>query len=330
MESMEINLKGKTVLVTGGAGFIGSHVVDRLVEEGARVVVLDNLSSGSKKNLNSKAIFYQVDVRDMREVRGIIQKEAPSAVFHLAAQPLVETAYENPLETLEVNFMGTVHVLEVCRAQEGIEAIVMVSSDKAYGKSKTLPYAEDMPVGGDHPYEVSKASGDLIAQSYVKTYGMPIVVARFGNTFGPRDYNFGRIIPDCFEAILKNKELLIRSDGTMIREYVYVKDVAEACFKLAQHIESSKGEAFNFGSDNILSVLEVVQEIEKILEAKIPYKILNIAKNEIPKQYLDWSKAKRLLAWQPKYTFADAIRESFEWYKENYGKDFGKERDKVL
>ena len=104
----------------------------------------------------------------------------------------------------------------------------------------------------------------------------------------------------------------------------------EECLKLAKNIESSKGEAFNFGSDNILSVLEVVQEIEKILEAKIPYKILNIAKNEIPKQYLDWSKAKRLLAWQPKYTFADAIRESFEWYKENYGKDFGKERDKVL
>ncbi|MBI2098099.1 MAG: SDR family NAD(P)-dependent oxidoreductase [Candidatus Wildermuthbacteria bacterium] len=315
MESMEINLKDKTVLVTGGAGFIGSHVVDRLVEEGARVVVLDNLSSGSKENLNSKAIFYQADVRDIQEVRDIIQKEAPSAVFHLAAQPLVETAYENPLETLEVNFMGTVHVLEACRAQEGIEAIVVVSSDKAYGKSKILPYTEDMPVGGDHPYEVSKAAGDLAAQSYFKTYGMPVTIARFGNTFGPRDRNWGRIIPDCFQAILKNKELVIRSDGKMVREYVYAKDVAEACLKLAQHIENSKGEAFNFGSDNILSVFEVVQEIEKILEVKIPYNILNTAKNEIPKQYLDWSKAKRLLAWQQKYTFAQGIRESFEWYK---------------
>jgi len=317
MESMEINLKGKTVLVTGGAGFIGSHVVDRLVEEGARVVVLDNLSSGSKKNLNSKAIFYQADVRDMQEVRGIIQKEAPLAVFHLAAQPLVETAYENPLETLEVNFMGTVHVLEACRLNENIEATVVVSSDKAYGKSKTLPYTENMPVGGDHPYEVSKAAGDLAAQSYFKTYGMSLSIARFGNTFGPRDQNWGRIMPDCFQAILKDRELVIRSDGKMVREYVYAKDVAEACLKLAQHIESSKGEAFNFGSDNILSVLEVVQEIEKILAVKIPYKILNIAKNEIPKQCLDWSKAKRMLAWQPQYSFADAIRESFEWYKTN-------------
>ena len=316
---MEINLKGKTVLVTGGAGFIGSHVVDRLVEEGARVVVLDNLSSGSKENFNSKTVFYQADVRDMQEVRGIIQKEAPSAVFHLAAQPLVETAYENPLETLEVNFMGTVHVLEACRLNGNIEAIVVVSSDKAYGKSRTLPYTENMPVGGDHPYEVSKAAGDLAAQSYFKTYGIPVTIARFGNTFGPRDRNWGRIIPDCFQAILKNKELVIRSDGKMIREYVYAKDVAEACLKLAQRIESSKGEAFNFGSDNILSVLEVMQEIEKILEVKIPYKILNTAKNEIPKQYLDWSKAKRLLAWQPKYTFAQGIRESFEWYKEQHG-----------
>ena len=141
------------------------------------------------------------------------------------------------------------------------------------------------------------------------------MIARCGNTFGPRDINFDRIIPGAFQAILQHQELLIRSDGKMIREYVYVKDVVEGCMRLVRNMDTIKGEAFNFGSKNILSVLEVVKEIERILEIKIPYKILNIAKNEIPKQYLDWSKAKNLLGWQPQYTFEQAIRESFDWYK---------------
>ena len=312
MENMEI--KSQTILVTGGAGFIGSHLVDRLIDERARVVVLDNLSSGRRENVQPKAKFYKIDIRD-EQVRSIFKKEKPKAVFHLAAQPLVQEAYGNPLETLDVNIMGTANILEACRFQKGVKAIVVFSSDKAYGKAKILPYTEKTPLVGDHPYEVSKSSADLIAQSYFKTYGMPIVIARCGNTFGPRDYNFVRIIPGAFEAILKKNVLLIRSDGKMIREYVYVKDVAEGCVKLAQHIENIKGEAFNFGSKNIFSVLEVVKEIETILGVKIPYKILNIAKNEIPKQYLDWRKAKRMLAWQPKYTFEQGIKESFEWYR---------------
>ena len=144
---------------------------------------------------------------------------------------------------------------------------------------------------------------------------MPIAITRFGNIFGPRDLNYDRIIPGVFEAILKDRELLIRSDGTMIREYVYVKDIAQACMQLAMHIEDIKGEAFNFGSENILSVIEVVEHIEKILDVKVPYKILNTAKNEIPKQYLNWEKAKKMLNWKPEYTFDQATKESFKWYK---------------
>lgn len=309
-----MEIKSQTVLVTGGAGFIGSHLVDRLVSEGASVVVLDNLSSGRRENVNSKAKFYKGDIRDS-SVRSIFKKEKPKVVFHLAAQPLVQTAYGDPMETLDVNIMGTANILEACRFQKSVKSIVVFSSDKAYGKSKVLPYTEKTPLAGDHPYEVSKSSADLIAYSYFKTYGLPITIARCGNTFGPRDYNFGRIVPDCFQAIIKNKQLLIRSDGKMIREYVYVKDVAEGCVKLAENIARIKGEAFNFGSKNILSVLGVVREIEKILGVKIPYKILNSTKNEIPKQYLDWRKAKRMLGWQPQYTFEQAILESFEWYR---------------
>lgn len=305
----------KNILVTGGAGFIGSHLVDRLIGEGGRVVVVDNLSSGRKENLKKKAKFYKVDIRNPK-IRQILKEEKIEIVFHLAAKPIVENAYENPIEVLEVNIMGTANILESCRLKGDLKLIIVVSSDKAYGKAKKLPYTEKTPLVGDHPYDVSKTATDLIAQTYFKTYKLPVAIARFGNTFGARDYNFSRIIPGAFKAILKNEELLIRSDGKMIREYVYVKDIVDGCIKIVQNIDKVKGEAFNFGSKNIFSVIEVIKKIEKILNVKIRYKVLNIAKNEIPKQYLDWSKAKKILGWESKHSLEEGIIESFNWYKD--------------
>lgn len=313
MENME-NLKPTNILVTGGAGFIGSHLVDRLIKEGQRVVVIDNLSSGRKENLNQKAKFYKIDIRNP-EISQIFEKEKPEVVFHLAAQPLVENAYENPIETLEINIMGTANILESCRLKRNLKSIIVVSSDKAYGKTKDLPYTEKTTLRGDHPYEVSKIATDLIAQTYFKTYDLPIAITRFSNTFGSRDINFSRIIPGIFESIIKNKKFLIRSDGEMIREYTYVKDIVDGCIKLTQNIAKIKGEAFNFGSKNIFSVIEVIKKIEEILNAKVNYKILNITKNEIPEQYLDWTKARKILDWQPKTSFEEGIKESFNWYK---------------
>lgn len=309
-----MEIKVKNILVTGGAGFIGSHLTDRLIKEGQKVVVVDNLSSGKKENLNSEAKFYKIDIRD-RKIFQIFKKEKIEAVFHLAAKPIIENVYENPIEALEVNIMGTANILESCRLKGDLKSIIVVSSDKAYGKTKNLPYREETPLSGDHPYEVSKAAADLVAQSYFKTYNLPIVIARLSNTFGPGDYHFSRIIPCIFESIINKKELLIRSDGKMIRQYIYVKDIVEGCIKLAQNIDKIKGEAFNFGSENIFSVIEVIKKIEEILNVKINYKILNIAKNEIPKQYLDWTKAKEILNWQPKISFEKGVIESFNWYK---------------
>lgn len=313
---MGINkLKLKNILVTGGTGFIGSHLVHRLTKEGHKVVVFGNLSSGRKENLNKKIKFYKIDIRSQK-IHQILKKEKIETVFHLAAQPIVENAYKNPVETLEVNIMGTVNILESCRLKGDLKSIIVVSSDKAYGKTKNLPYTEKSPLAGDHPYDVSKTAADLITQTYFKTYNLPVAIARFSNAFGPGDLNFNRIIPGIFESIIKNKELLIRSDGKMIREYTYVKDIAAGLIKLAQNIDKIKGEAFNFGSKNIFSVIEIIKKIEKILNVKIRYKVLNIAKNEIPKQYLDWRKAKKMLNWQPKTSFEKGIKESFNWYKD--------------
>ena len=314
-----IKIKSKNILVTGGAGFIGSYLVDRLIEEENKVAVIDNLSSGRKENVNKYAKFYKMDVRDSK-ISDVFKKEKIEIVFHLAAQPIVGTAYGNPFETIETNVMGTVNLLEACRLYGKLKSIVAVSSDKAYGKSKNLPYTEGSPLKGDHPYDVSKAAADLIAQTYAKTYNLPVAITRFSNVFGPGDINFNRIVPGIFESIIKNKVLLVRSDGKMIREYTYVEDIVNGCIKLAQNIDKIKGEAFNFGSKNIFSVIEVIKKIEEILNVKVNYKILNIAKNEIPKQYLDWTKAKKILGWQPKTSFEQGIKESFNWYKNFYFK----------
>ncbi|MEK7072365.1 MAG: GDP-mannose 4,6-dehydratase [Patescibacteria group bacterium] len=310
-------LKAKNILVTGGGGFIGSHLVDELIERGHNVVVIDNLSSGKRENINLKARFYKADVRD-KNIFQILEREKIDGVFHLAAQPIVEKAYENPVETLETNIMGTVNVLEACRQKGDLKFVVVISSDKAYGRTKELPYKEFFPLKGSHPYDVSKSAADLIAQAFFSTYGLPVVITRFSNVYGPRDFNFSRIIPGALEAAIKDAELAVRSDGKMVREYVYVKDIIDGCIKLAQNIEIAAGEAFNFGSTNIYSVIDVINRIEKILGQTIKYNVLNIAKNEIPAQYLDWSKAKEKLNWVPIISFEDGIAETYLWYKEYF------------
>ncbi len=304
------------ILVTGGAGFIGSHLVDRLIKQNHKVVVIDNLSSGKKENINPKAKLYKIDIRDSK-ISQIFEKEKPQVIFHLAAQSIVDIAYKNPLETIQTNIIGTANILEACRIKGDLKSIIIVSSDKAYGKAKNLPYKEEDPLLGDHPYDFSKTASDLLAQTYFKTYNMPIAITRFSNVFGSRDFNFGRIIPDVFESIIKNKQLLIRSNGQMIREYTYVDDIVDGCIKLKENIEKIKGEAFNFGSKNIFNVINLIKKIEQILNVKVNYKILNIAKNEIPEQYLDYTKAEKLLGWHPQTTFEQTIKESFNWYKVN-------------
>jgi CDP-glucose 4,6-dehydratase len=306
-------IKRKKILVTGGGGFIGSNLVNKLIEQSHRVVVIDDLSSGRKKNINKKAKFYKVDVRS-KKIEEIFKKEKPQIIFHFAAWSLVEGAFENPREAIDVNVMGTVNILEASRQQKCVESIIIASSDKAYGKSINLPYKEHHSLAGDHPYDVSKASADLIAKTYFSTYGLPIKITRFSNVFGQGDLNFSRVIPAIIEATMKKKKLLIRSDGKMIREYTHVRDIIDGCIRLADH-KGNYGEAFNFGSKNIFTVLELVKKIGEILGIKINYKILNITKNEIPEQYLDWTKAKKILNWEPKVSFEQGIKEIFNWYK---------------
>ncbi len=313
-------LEGKNVLVTGGAGLVGGHLVEKLISLGAKVFVLDivvkpaSYFASQKLQENAKLIIQ--DVRDSAKLKEIILTENISYIFHLAAQAIVPLAYEDPALTLDTNIMGTVSVLEVARLIPSVTAVVVASSDKAYGKD-CQGATEDQALSGDHPYDVSKSAADLICTAYFKTYGIPVTVSRFGNIFGPGDLNFNRIVPGIMKAGIKNEVLELRSDGSFKRDYVYVKDVVDGYIYLAEQIDKSKGEAFNFSSGFNFSVLDLIAKTSQVIGTKVEYKIVNNQKNEIPEQSLNFSKAEKVLGWKSKCNFEQGILETFEWYTQH-------------
>jgi len=318
MEIME-GLKGKKILVTGGTGFVGSHLVEELVKRGVTVITTYQTTNPKSyfivQKLGEKVTIVKCDVCNFEIIFDIVTKFDIEYIFHLAAQPLVDVAYYNPKRTLYSNILGTINVLESARLFPKIKAVIIASSDKAYGKLSKKKYVETDPLRGDHPYEVSKSAADLISYSYFKTYMVPVVTTRFGNIYGEGDLNFSRIIPGIMKTVVNKEALNIRSNGKYVRDYLYVKDVVNGYILLAENIEKVKGEAFNFGSNAMLSVLEVLKLSEKVLKQKIDYKILDIAKNEIPYQSLNYSKIKKILKWQPKYLINLTLPQILEWYQ---------------
>jgi CDP-glucose 4,6-dehydratase len=315
---------GKKVFVTGGTGFIGTYLVKELVDCGAEVFCLtQELSAKSnfkKLNLDKKVTTIFGSVLDVNLINTSLEKYAIDSVFHLAAQPLVQIALKKPFETIQTNVVGTLNILESCRVQ-GIKRILFASSDKAYGSQDNLPYSESSPLQGQYPYDVSKSCADLMAQSYGKTYDLPVAITRFSNVYGGGDFNFDRIIPQTIRHLIFNEPILIRSDGKFVREFFYVKDAAKAYLRLAEKIEelNLKGEAFNFGTDSPIVLLDLVNIIKKISgKENAEVKILNRVKAEIKDQFLTSKKAKKLLNWKPEYDLERGIKETYEWYKEYF------------
>ncbi len=314
-------LNGENVIVTGGAGFIGGHLVKELVNLGANVLVIDiaikehciYVTSGSYKETR----FELVDIINKEEIEKIFQEFNPTLIFHLAAQALVGNGFFNPTKTFETNVMGSINVLEAARKLKNLKGIIVASSDKAYGKLKNnTAYKEDFPLKGDHPYDVSKSCEDLISLAYFRTYQLPVVVTRFGNVYGEGDMHFDRLVPGICGALINDKILQIRSDGKYVRDYLYVKDVVDGYLFLASKINSVKGEAFNFSSNDNLSVLEIIKKAERTIGEKLKYSIKNNAKNEIPYQHLDDAKIKKL-GWNNSFSFSLIFPKIFEWYKNN-------------
>ncbi len=305
--------------MTGGTGFVGSHVVFSLVEKGATVVVLyrsiDPRSYFALSGVAAKTILAIGDVKDRERLVDVVTKYEIEDIIHLAAQPIVTTAYHNPVETITTNVLGTTHVLDAAWVSGTVQRIIVTSSDKAYGKSSKA-YTEDQALRGDHPYEASKAAGDVIAQAYAKTYNAPVVTVRFGNIYGPGDLNFSRIIPSIVKTALTGEPIRLRSDGTFVRDYVYVGDVVAAYLFLLSKMPSICGEVFNISCDTTLSVVDLMKTSKKILGTPIPFVVENSQKNEIPYQHLDYGKVTKL-GWKPRWTFEQGLKETYQWYKKN-------------
>ncbi len=323
----QINRKfwqGKRALVTGHEGFLGSWLTKTLLELGAKVVGVDIVKNNKNYilgNLKAKIKNIQADVADLKLIKSVINKHRPEIIFHLAAQAIVGQAIKDPVRTFKSNIEGTWNILESCKGKSFITAIVVASSDKAYGAHKQLPYVEGAALKGDFPYDVSKSCADLLARTYSKTYNVPVCVTRCGNIYGPGDLHFSRIIPDTINSIIKHKRFIIRSDGKFTRDYVYVEDIVRGYILLAEAMEKMKlyGQSFNLSNDSPLTVLGLFEKIAKVSGAKdLKPRILNKAKYEIRHQYLCAKKAKRMLGWEPIYNLEEGLKITLAWYKEYF------------
>lgn len=311
----------RRTLVTGATGLLGSWLTRRLLEHGAEPVLLVRdwvpQSELVRSGLLERCRVVRGDLCDLEFIERVLAEYEIETVFNLAAQTIVTIANASPISTFESNIEGTWVLLEACRRVPFVKQIVTASSDKAYGEQKVLPYKEDMPLQGQHPYDVSKSCADLIAHSFAHSYGLPVSITRCGNFYGGGDLNWNRIVPGTIRSVLRGNPPVIRSDGKFLRDYIYVEDGADACILLAEKMAENPelaGEAFNFSTESPLTVMELVRNILKQLNSKLEPQVLSQASNEIRDQYLCSEKARQMLGWQPKYSLDEALKRTIDWY----------------
>jgi CDP-glucose 4,6-dehydratase len=325
MEIMELDQAfwlDRPTFVTGGTGLLGNWLVRRLVEARADVVCLVRDWVPQSELVRSRIIdqvkVVRGDVRDLQLLERTLGEYEIDTIFHLAAQTIVTIANSNPISTFETNIGGTWDLLEAGRRSPKVRQIVIASSDKAYGDQVILPYHENTPLQGQHPYDVSKSAADLIAKTYAVSYGLPVAITRCGNFYGGGDLNWNRIIPGTIRSILRGQRPVIRSDGKYVRDYFYVEDGAAAYMllaeKLAQHPEL-RGEAFNFSYGNQIMVQELTRRILKLMESDLEPQIRNEVSNEIREQFLNADKARQVLDWSPLYTLDQGLSKTIAWYQ---------------
>jgi CDP-glucose 4,6-dehydratase len=313
----------RPVLVTGATGLVGSSLLRLLRGAGAEVVALVRDWVPQSEAVRSRVLEHvrvvRGDILDQELVERTLGEYEIDTVIHLAAQTIVSIANRNPVSTLESNVRGTWCVLEAARRSPAVKQIVVASSDKAYGTQSSLPYSEDTPLAGRHPYDVSKSCADLVAQMYAHSFGLPVCVTRCGNCYGPGDLNWNRIVPGTFRSAIRGERPVIRSDGKIVRDYIYVDDGAAAYLRTAERMAADRslaGEAFNFSAEAPMTVLALA---ERVLAAAgrsdlVP-EIRNDASNEIREQFLDARKARDRLGWTPQFDLDEGLARTHAWYR---------------
>lgn len=314
-------------MVTGATGFLGSHLTGLLLDAGAAVVVArrDRVPPSSiEEAWTARVTWVEGAVEDQALMERILAEHEIATVFHLAAQTQVGVANANAVSTFEANIAGTWSVLEAVRRSPGVAQVVTASSDKAYGAQAVLPYTEDMPLLAVHPYDVSKACADLLATSYHRTWGVPVAITRCGNFFGPGDRNWERLVPGTIRSVLQGVPPVVRSDGTLVRDYLYVVDGALAylCLAEALHADPSlAGRAFNFSTETPLTVLDLVARIQAAAGTDLEPDVRGGGAHEIPAQHLSAARARAELGWAPTRTVDEALGETVRWYRAELGLD---------
>ena len=312
--------RNRPVFVTGCTGLLGSWMSQALAERGAQVTGLIRDTTPQSHLYLSGTINRITTVRGEIEDYALIERALNEyeieTVFHLGAQTIVTTANRGPVSTFKSNIEGTWNILEACRNVPTVRRIVVASSDKAYGDQKNLPYDESTPLEGRHPYDVSKSCADLLCRCYFETYNLPVCVTRCGNFYGGGDLNYNRIVPGTIRSVFYNENPVIRSDGTFLRDYFYIRDGVESYLHLAEKMDDKRllGEAFNFSTESPKSVIEIVNDILRIMKSPLKPVVLNQATNEIKDQYLSAQKARKMLNWSPGYAYEEGLKETIEWY----------------
>lgn len=320
--------RGKRVLVTGGYGFVASHIIGRLVGEGAKCVTIaierPAESYLSLAGFEGRTTVAFGDVADAATVERVLSEHEVQVVFHLAAQAIVGVAGRSPLPTFEANVRGTYVLLEECRRawREGagpLRAVVVASSDKAYGEQPNLPYTEGHPLRGLNPYDASKACTDILTRCYAHSYRLPAAVTRCANIYGPGDLNFSRMIPSVMRDLANGRRPVIRSDGSPVRDYLYIADAVEGYVRLAEAVVAGRGAggAFNFGTGEPVSVLDITREMVEISgRTDLQPDVQGQAAGEISRQYIDASHATAALGWRACTSRRDGLRTSWAWYSD--------------
>tara|TARA_R110002051_G_scaffold312119_1_gene387015 strand:+ start:305 stop:1249 length:945 start_codon:yes stop_codon:yes gene_type:complete len=310
----------KNVLITGGTGFLGSYITKRILPnvENVTIITLNIKQKTTLKALGidtSKINIVKGDIRDFEFVKLLFNEYEFDTIFHLGALSEVKKCQPDPKLAFDTNIVGTINILEAARLYGNVKAIAVSSSDKAYGSGK-LPYLENTPMDGQGVYEVSKSCTDLIARSYFYNYNLPVVVTRCSNLYGGADMNMSRIIPNTIRLALQGRSPMIwKGSEKAIREFLYIEDAVDGYLSLIKNIDNTKGQAFNIGSGEIISIGDLVKTILSKIDNKLSINYQTKDFPEINHQYLDSSKIKNITKWKPNTKLSDGLDKSITQYK---------------